>query len=216
MTPIGALPSTNLDMLGTRLRVRLLRHMAVRGGEHTGRGLARVLGEQHKQVLTALRALWQAGLLVRKSAPPALLYGLNREHYLVREALLPAFLAEARWTESLGEEIRAVGRGAVESVLLYGSVARSSTVVDAGSDVDIAVVVGKSGDVQIVRRALQAVQASFHERYGHAVSPVVFSQHDFRSRLRKRDPLVCSIVRDGEAIAGRPLVDILGKVTTCD
>lgn len=60
------------------------------------------------------------------------------------------------------------------------------------------------------------VAALFHERHGHAVSPVVFSRDGFRSRLRKRDPLVCSIVRDGEAIAGRPLVDILGKVITRD
>lgn len=213
MTPTGALPATNLDVLGNRIRVRIFRYLARRGGEHTGRSLARVLGEQPKQVLAALRMLWQAGLLVRKAAPPAHLYSLNREHYLVREALLPAFQAEARWLDALGQEVRQVGGEAVESVLLFGSLSRGTTVADPGSDVDVAVLVDEPGHIEDVRRALEVVQAALHERFGHAVSPMVLSLEQFRTRFRKRNPLVRNMVRDGEVLAGRPVAELLSGVS---
>lgn len=213
MTPIGALPATNLDMLSNRIRVGILRYLARRGGEHTGRSLARALGEQPKQVLSALRLLWQAGLLVRKAAPPAHLYSLNRDHYLVREALLPAFQAEARWLDALGQQLQHVGGKAVESVLLFSSLSRSTTVADTGSDVDVAVLVDQPVHVEHVRRALGAVQAAFHEQFGHAVSPIVLSLDQFRKRLRRRDPLVRNMLRDGEVLAGRPVAELIGGVS---
>jgi predicted nucleotidyltransferase len=200
-------------VLGNRIRVRVFRYLAGHGGEHTGRSLARVLGEQPKQVLAALRMLWQAGLLVRKAAPPAHLYSLNREHYLVREALLPAFQAEARWLDALGQEVRQAGGEAVESVLLFGSLSRGATVADPGSDVDIAVLVDEPGHVEDVRRALEVVQAALHERFGHAVSPMVLSLEQFRTRFRKRNSLVRNIVRDGEVVAGRPVAELLSGVS---
>ena len=212
-TPIGALPATNLDVLGNRIRVRILRHLVRRGGEHTGRRLARALGEQPKQVSVALRLLWQAGLLVRKAAPPAHLYSPNSDHYLVREALLPAFEAEARWLDALGQEVRQAGGEAVDSVLLFGSLSRSTAVADPDSDVDVAVLVGELGRVQDVRRTLAARQGALHERYGHAVSPMVLSVAEFRTRFRKRDPLVRSMVRHGEVLTGRPIAELLSGVS---
>jgi predicted nucleotidyltransferase len=208
-TPIGALPATNLDILGHRIRVRIVRYLARRGGEYTGRSLARALGEQPKQALSALRLLWQAGLLVRKAAPPAHLYSLNHDHYLVRQALLPAFQAEARWLDALGQEVRQIGGEAVESVLLFGSLSRSTTVADPGSDVDVAVLVDEPGHVEQVRRALDARQGALHERFGHAVSPMVLSIEQFRRRFRKRNPLVRSMVREGEVLTGRPVAELL-------
>lgn len=211
-TPIGALPAANLDLLGNRIRVRILRHLAQRGGEHTGRGLARTLGEQPKQVLAALRMLWEAGLLVRKAAPPAHLYSVSRDQYLMREVLLPAFQAEARWLDTLGQEVQQVGGKAVESVLLFGSLSRGPAVADPGSDVDVAVVVDRPGDVQHVRRALETRQGALHERFGHAVAPMVLSLDQFRARFKKRDPFVRDMVRDGEVLAGRPIAEILSGV----
>lgn len=213
MTPMGVLPTTNLDILGNRVRVRILRYLARSGGEHTGRSLARALGEQHKQVLAALRLLWQAGLLVRKAAPPAYLYSLNLTHYLVKEVLLPAFQAEASWLDALGQEVQQAGGEGVESVLLFGSLARDIAVADPESDVDIAVLVDEPAHLENVRRVLEAEQGAFHERFGHAVSPMVLSVDQFRRRLRKRDPLIRNMVRDGQVIAGRPVAELLSGVT---
>lgn len=212
-TPIGALPAANLDLLGNRIRVRILRYLARRGGEHTGRSLARALGEQPKQVLAALHVLWQAGLLVRKAAPPAHLYSLNLDQYLVREALLPAFRAEARWLDALGQEVRQVGGEAVESVLLFGSLSRSTTIADPGSDVDVSVLVNKPAHVEDVRRALELRQGALHERFGHAVSPMVFSVDEFQTRFRRRDRLVRNMVRDGRVLTGRPIAELLSGVS---
>lgn len=210
----GPLPGrrhTALDLLASRLKVRLLRYLAAHQGMHTGRDLARALGTPPTRTATALRELASAGLLVRRRAAPAYLYSLNTYHYLVSDALLPAFQAEQGWAESLGQEVRALGGRDIASVILYGSAARKTDT--PASDVDLAVIVGPGGDCALVEEAVRARHGALHERYGRAVSFLVIEEKEFRARAARRDPLVSSVLAHGRVVAGQPIADILAGVT---
>lgn len=198
---------TTLDLLASRLKIRLLRYLATHPGMYTGRDLARALGSPPTRTAAALRELSAAGLLVRRRAAPAYLYSLNTHHYLVSDVLLPAFRAEQVWAESLGQEVRGLGGPDIASVILYGSAARRTEA--PASDVDLAVIVRPGGNCAEVEEALRARHGALHERYGRAVSFLVIAQEEFRARAARRDPLVSSILADGRGVAGQPVADIL-------
>ncbi len=195
------------DLISSRPKLRLLRHLSIHEGTSTGRQLARAVGLDPKNAALALRQLVELGLVSRRRVGTAYLYSLNRNHYLVSEGLIPAFLRERNWLHVLGTEVHTfVGRDA-ESVVLYGSWARDRA--GAQSDIDLLVVLRPGSRAEEVQRGLTGGRVHFAERFGHQVSFLVITRPEFRKRLRRSDPLVLEIVEQGRVLAGKAISELV-------
>lgn len=199
-----ALPS--LDVLASRPIVRILRYLATHGGAHTGRQLA--AGVAVARAMEALSKLVDMGVLHRQRAGRAFLFSLNETNYLVSDVLLPAFRGEARWLEALGSEVLTALDGLANSVILYGSWARGQAT--STSDVDLVVVTQGEHRTGQAERVLEDQRGRLAERFGRSVSLLVIDQNQFRQRLRRHERLIREIVREGRAVAGQSLAEVVG------
>ncbi len=211
MTPYkGNLPMI-LDVLGSRPKLRLLRHLATREGALTGRALAQAARVESKRAAEALGELVETGLVQRRRAGRAFLYSINRNNYVVGDILLPAFANERDWLERLGDEIRRSAPG-IDSVILYGSWAKKEA--RPQSDVDLLLVasshLNKERALQI-QETLDETRARMSERYGRPISLLVVGPEDLRRRPRKRDRFVREIIAQGRVLAGSSLAEVLGR-----
>lgn len=147
------------------------------------------------------------GVLRRRQAGRAYLYSLNETNYLVSNILLPAFQGEARWLEALGSEIRKAADRALVSVILYGSWARRQAMPT--SDVDLLLVARTDREKAHVEQLMESQRGPMAERFGRPVSLLVVGREEFRRRLRRGDRLIREIVREGRALAGRSIAEVI-------
>ncbi len=196
-----------LDVISSRPKLRLLRYLSTHEGTFTGRELARAVALDPKNAAVALRELVQLGLVSRRRVGSAYLYALNRSNYLVSEGLIPTFLRETNWLHALGTEVHTFAGRDVESIILYGSWARSQA--DSQSDIDLLVIIRSGSHKEEVQRRLTRERVHLAERFGHQVSFLVFTRAEFRKRLKRSDPLVMEIVEHGRALAGKTLSDLV-------
>ncbi len=176
-------------------------------GAHTGRHLARASGVALARAAEALSRLVDMGVLHRRQAGRAYLYSLNETNYLVSDVLLPAFQGEARWLEALGSEILKAADRTVVSVILYGSWARGQATPT--SDVDLLVVARTDREKARVERLMESQRGLMAERFGRPVSLLVVGREEFRRRLRRGNRLIREIVREGRALAGRSIAEVI-------
>ena len=113
-----------IEIIASLPKLRLLRHLWSSGAPHTGRELARAVGLDPKNASIALRELTASGLVHRRSAGRAFLYSLNSDNYVVSEILRRIFESERNWLQALATEVREVAGRHVDSIVLYGSLAR--------------------------------------------------------------------------------------------
>ncbi|MGQ0570504.1 MAG: nucleotidyltransferase domain-containing protein, partial [Armatimonadota bacterium] len=169
---------TNLEVAGSRQRLVLLRHLAIHRQVFTGRELARAVGLDPKRASEALRLLVEAGMVYRQRAGRAYLYSINQNHYLISDALVPAFQVEQHWAESLGVEVEKVAGPSLVSVILYGSWARG--VAGERSDIDLLVVVERRAQKKPVEDRLAEHYDRLADRFTRPVSFLVLSRLEFR------------------------------------
>ena len=135
----------------------------------------------------ALRALVDLGLVQVTQAGRANLHTVNDGHYAV--APLRALLDPIGALESV---VREVAGETVETVYLFGSVARGEAT--ARSDIDLAVVAPAAWDRRI------DLQAAVTQAMGNNCDVVVFTPADFASRT---EPVVNEILRDAIVLCGQ-------------
>lgn len=208
-TPPSPRPLPSLDLLASRPTVRILRYLATHGGVHTGRHLAAASGVAVARAAEALSKLVDMGVVQRRRAGRAYLYSLNETSYLVSNLLLPVFQAEGRWLEALGNEVLKTLDKLAISVILYGSWARRQA--GLSSDVDLLVITRKGHVKARAERALESQRGRLAERFGRPVSLLVVSQDEFRRRLRRGDRLTREIIREGRALAGYSIAEVVGR-----
>jgi predicted nucleotidyltransferase len=197
-----------LDVLASRPAVRILRYLAAHPGEHTGRQVGRSTDVAPSRAAEALSKLVDMGVLQRRAAGRAYLYSLNETNYLVRDVLLPAFRGEARWLEALGNEVLTALNRTADSVLLYGSWARGQTTPT--SDVDL-LVVSRTRQAKVqAERFLESQRGQLAERFGHPVSLLVVTRNELLKRLRRGDRLIKDVIREGRALAGKSIAEVVG------
>ncbi len=195
------------DILGQKSKVRILRLLLRSHARLTGRQIARQTGLNHGTCHTALRDLARHGVVLRSLAGAAHLYQLNEVHVLVKDVLILAFGTEAGLVEQYAHEARKGLGIPVESVILYGSVAREEERPD--SDVDLMFIVSGVKVAEKGRALLGPLAASLARRFG-SVPQIVFSDsRSFRSNVKKRIPYFTSVVQDGRVLFGKPLSDLL-------
>jgi predicted nucleotidyltransferase len=171
------------DVLGNKLKVRILRLFCTTGGEHTGREMARLTGYSQTYALRALSDLEANGLLFRRDVAKAHLYSLNEEHMLVKE-LSRLFDLER---DALGKVAQHLKEGLGEnlcSIIIFGSVARGEE--RPGSDIDMVLAL-KDGSKAVVEDKISPAINISVAASGSPISPILATETELEKMRTKKD-----------------------------
>ncbi len=195
-----------LEIVASGPRLRLLRYLSAHDGPFTGRQLARAVRLDPKSASVALRHLLGSGVVQRRRAGRAYLYSLDQESYLAHEVLLPAFLKERNWQKTLGTEVQDLIGAGVASIILYGSWARGQA--GPRSDIDLLIVTNGRRSKAAIEDRLTSHRTHFMARFRHVPSFLILSRDEFRTRLRRGNPLVREIVEQGQVLTGKAISEL--------
>ena len=176
----GLMPGARGTVLAVLLRT---------GTPLTGRRIHSLVdGHSLGAVQQALRDLERIGVITTETIGRAGVHRVNESH----EAIAP-LRALASPIEMLTLVVREAAPG-VETVLVFGSVARGEAHAD--SDIDLVVIAPDSWDGRA------DLQQQVHERLGNDCDVLHLTREDFARAPEDREPLVAEILRDGLALVG--------------
>lgn len=157
----------------------------------TGRQIHGLLSDKYSLwiVQKTLKALTGLGLVHSQSVGRAQVHTVNEEHVSVAplRALLDPIAV-------LRDVVRTVTNSDVSTVYVFGSIGRGEATAE--SDIDLAVIAGKSWDKRV--ELADAVRT----RLGNDCVVLVFNPAEFKRLARAGEPVVNDIVRDGLVLVG--------------
>lgn len=165
----------------------------------TGNEVARVSGMHPRSAFKALTLLEGLGIVNRQRGGRDHMFSLNREHYLVQEALLKVFQAENKFPEEIKNTLAAILKKRVYSAVMFGSAARKEE--NILSDLDICCIVNLTNERLFVSDLLNSKAQQLHRKFGIKLASIFFTKAEF---IRKgKSQLVKSIVSEGILITGK-------------
>jgi predicted nucleotidyltransferase len=150
------------------------------------REIARLTGVPAGSLHRELRALSDAGLLLREPAGNQVRYRANRASPIYPE-LAGIFRKTAGMADLLREALSPAA-ARIDAAFVFGSMARGEET--PGSDVDV-FVVGKVKFPEVVERL-----SPLRERLGREVNPVVVTRQEFNRQREARDRFLERVMRE--------------------
>ncbi len=201
------------DILNSPSKLAILRVLASRQGlKGTGRELAKLAGYSAPSTHESLKELHARDVLSLDIIGKQHVYSLNEGNRIVQKVIRPMFQAEGGFKEEvrdflLDEMRKARVKSAIASLILYGSAQKGVT--GKGSDVDIAVIVSRAADVRRVEDIfVSGTAARFKAYFGAHLDPYVKSSTEFRTRLKKNQPPVSTLMRSYSVLYGKEPLEI--------
>ena len=195
------------DILSSPSKLAILRVFVSREGfKGTGREIAKLSGYSAPSTHESLKDLHARDVLSLDIIGNQHVYSLNEENRIVRKVIRPMFRAEGGFREEvrdflLDEMRKARVKGAVASLILYGSVQKGAA--GKGSDVDVAVIVSRAADVKRVEDVfVSGTAARFKAYFGAQLDPYIKSSAEFRARLKRNQPPVSTLMRSYSVLYG--------------
>jgi len=183
------------DILGSRIKVDILRLLSRTRSDHTGREIAGIIGYSHNAARSALEDLERNGLVIHRQAGRANLYSLDEDNVVVTDILPSAFLVE---DGLLGEVASIISRwigSDLSSIILFGSVARGEE--DQGSDIDVVVVLKDGADPTGKEEAFADASLEVVRRFGNKLSPILVTCSEFERKRKSKKGLWRDIAIEG-------------------
>ncbi len=165
----------------------------------TGNETARNAGMHPRSALKALTALEELGIVNRQRGGRDHLFTLNRQHFLVKDILLPLYQTENMFPAIIKREVASILKKQVISAVIFGSVARKEE--KPQSDLDICCVVNSIKEKNTVRALLNAKMQFMNVKYGIKLAPVFFTIAEFKKKINRR--LINEIFEEGILITGK-------------
>jgi predicted nucleotidyltransferase len=179
-------PANPVEFLFGSYRRQILALLLLRDEGFHVREIARVTGVPAGSLHRELRALSEAGLLVRQPAGNQVRYHANKSSVIYPE------LAEIfRKTVGLADVVRDALAPLAEKIdlaFVFGSVAQGRET--ATSDVDV-MVLGKLPFARVV-----GALSPLRTRLGREINPVVMTRTDFRNKHRGKDRFVARVAKE--------------------
>lgn len=183
------------NILGSTIKIRLLRVLSKNTGVFTGRELARVVGYSHTHTNSTLAELEMSGLVIKRHVGNSNTYSLNQDNLLVSRIIVPAFRVEERLLQDLANRFyNGLGEDLV-SVILYGSVARGEE--GPGSDIDIVLVVKDEVDLNRIDEKVSEISLESAIAFGCLVSPVLVTESEYADKQRSKSSFWRFVVEEG-------------------
>lgn len=170
------------------------------GFDLAGRQIADLAGISPMGCQNTLDSLVDMGLVSVRRAGRANLYRVNGDHLLVQEMLRPLFEMEGTLLASTLDSVARKFNDIALSVYLFGSAARGDE--QFGSDLDIIVLVSDDRAKPLAEKIAmdETVRLSW---LGVGLPTIlVWTMEQFWKRHGERDPLLTTIIDEGEHVHG--------------
>ncbi len=187
------------EVFRTWSNVAVIRALLDTNTGFTGNEVARAAGIHPNSALKALTLLEGLGIVNRQRGGRDHIFSLNREHFLVQEAILKVFQVESKFPEEVINALASILKKQVYSAVIFGSTARREETIL--SDLDICCIVNSVMERLIVSDLLNKTSQMLYKKFGIKLAPVFFLKSEF---IRKRKShLVRSIASEGIIITGK-------------
>lgn len=164
-------------LLGTRAKVSVLRTLGRSKLGFSAREIERRAEVPLPSCLRALRELEALGVIDVERGRREHRYVLNRAHYLVETAIIPAFEAERHLLRALLLELRKrLPEDSSCEVYVYGSVAQRES--RGGSDLDVLVVARTRRAADRVAERIRQRALEIRKRFGYPLSVLTLGQKE--------------------------------------
>jgi predicted nucleotidyltransferase len=171
------------DILGNKLKLRILRLFCMAIGEYTGREIAKLTGYSQTYTMRALSDLEANGLLFRRDVGRSHLYSLNQKHMMVRE-LTKLFNLERNALEKVAQYIKDGLGESLRSIVVFGSVARGEE--RPGSDIDMILTLN-DGAKAVTESEISSVSIAASAASGNPISPILVTVSELEKIRAKKD-----------------------------
>jgi predicted nucleotidyltransferase len=186
------------EVLGSKLKIRIIRTLHESGRPMTGMKLAQAAGYSHTQTYKALDELEMLGVITKDYAGASHIYSINPRSYVVNEMLAPALIAEKEILHALASRFYdRVGKDLI-SITLYGSVARRRD--DPGSDIDLILIVRDTADLESLEDLVAEVSLDAALEFGGPVSAFAVSESEYLRRLSEATAMWADVKSEGQTI----------------
>jgi len=172
------------DVLGSKIKLNLLRVLSRTRSDHTGRELARLIGYSHNATRSALEDLERSGLVIQRQAGRANLYSIDQDNIIYTDILISAFRIEDELMDRVAETVAKQAGKELSSLILFGSVARSDE--DPGSDIDMVLVFKDGTDLQEKEDSVHDAAVEIVRRFGNQLSPIIVTESEFEKKKRSK------------------------------
>jgi predicted nucleotidyltransferase len=199
------------ELFLTRSHIVILRSLENYVVGISGREVGRISGISPKNVLISLSRLEDLGVVNRIRSKKGHLFSLNRDHYLIREVILPILHAERNFHATLAAEIKKALSKLTLSVYLFGSVAVLKE--RSESDYDVCIIYKDSLKKELIEEKVSELSSSLNKKYGIMLAPYYISDSEFIKKAANKRPPVTDIIREGKHISGKKIREIQnGKI----
>lgn len=173
----------------------------------SGREVSRIAGITHRNSIEALTNLERFGIVIRVRGGRDHLFSLNREHYIVKNGILPLFEMEDGFMKTILTEVKNKLKGKCESVYLFGSTARKEEKPE--SDLDICIVYDKKNKKEEIEEAFFDLSLLLNKKYGVNASPYYITISEFLKKARSKRQPVLDIIKEGKLVSGTSLKELI-------
>lgn len=189
------------DILGSKVRIGILRLLFRTRGMFSGREISRLVGFSPTHTISNLRELEAAGLILRQRVGRTDLYQLNDRNSAVDGVLTPIFNWEinllnelaALFTDKLGDEL--------VSITIFGSAARGEE--ELSSDVDLLLTLTDGVDLDELEEVIAEIDLAAGQRLGTPVSSVFVTESEYAKKVKSRRGFWKDIPKEGKVIYAR-------------
>lgn len=172
------------DILGSKLKVRILRLLYLTKGLYTGREVAKLVGYSPTHTIAALKELERTGAVNRRHAGNSNLYSLNERSALVPGVLSPIFTWEQNLFDQLAQLYLEVLGNDLLAIEIFGSVARDEE--DEQSDVDLLIVIRDAADRDKAEEGVARVSAEAASIFGNQFSPITVTKKELENKKSRK------------------------------
>lgn len=187
------------ELFRTWSNVAVIRALIDTNTGFTGNEVARTAGMHPNSALKALTLLEGLGIVNRQRGGRDHIFSLNREHYLVQEALLKVFQVESKFPEEVINALTSILKKQVYSAIIFGSAARREE--NILSDLDICCIVNNMIDRVNIGELLNKKSQALYKKFGIKLAPIFFLKTQFMKKRKSK--LIRSIVNEGILITGK-------------
>jgi len=173
-------------LLGSKVKVKLIRHLVREEGISGERETAKRIGVSHSAVNKTLEELFELNLVRPVRAGNVKIWYLNKESYAYE--FLQSFYSSIGYSalEQLKKTIEDYLKylSEVRKAVIFGSIAEGNEL--SNSDVDLFVLVDSEDGRKRVQPQISSLNELCLKRYGNPLSPHIFTSRELSSPKNKK------------------------------
>ena len=198
-------------ILSNEIKVKILRFLCKTEAEWSGRQIAKEIKVSPAACHKSLRELNSERVLLLKSIGKSYLYRLNKENFIISDLFKPLYEKESKIPEEIYEtiikNISSLVIKDIVSIAVFGSVKRKKE--RPTSDIDLLIVVRNPENRKEVEEDFEKVNEKIVDIFGNTVSVYLQTVEEFKSKYKKKAPLIKDVLKSHNLLFGRSLEELL-------